>query len=238
MKPDQTPIDRVQPLHTIVLLVVGGVGLWLLWYFWGEIRNFTQDLAALQRFADQLGWWGPPALIAINILQMVVAPIPGYAVYLVAGLLYGFFWGGIWGSIGLITGSMLSMWLARRFGRPLVIWIVGQQQLDHWEVLIHSDSTLVWGIILLSPVGDMPYYLAGLSHVRFLKIILLTIATRVPQAFLTAALGAGVFQWQWWQLSVLIAILAAPLPLFMRYRDTLLCWLHTRSLSTECHMVT
>lgn len=235
MKPDQTPTDRVQPLHTIVLLVVGGVGLWLLWYFWAEIRNFTQNIAALQRFVDQLGWWGPPALIAINILQMVVAPIPGYAVYLVAGLLYGFFWGGIWSSIGLLAGSMLAMWLARHFGCPLVIRVIGQKQLERWEDLIHSDSTLVWGVILLSPIGDMPYYLAGLSHIRFRKIAFLSIVTRVPQAFVTTALGAGAFQLQWWQLAVLTAILVTPLVLFTYYREVITCWLREKTLSADCY---
>ncbi len=235
MQPNQTPTDRVRLLHTIVLLAVGGVGLWLLWYFWAEIRSFTQDTAALQLFADQLGWWGPPALIAINILQMVVAPIPGYAVYLVAGLLYGFLWGGIWSSIGLLAGSMLAMWLARHFGRPLVIRMIGRKQLERWEDLIHSDSTLVWGVILLSPIGDMPYYLAGLSHVRFRKIALLSVLTRVPQAFVTTALGAGAFQLQWWQLALLTAILVAPLVLFTYYRETITCWIREKSLSADCY---
>jgi uncharacterized membrane protein YdjX (TVP38/TMEM64 family) len=183
----------------------------------------------LQALVVRLGWWGPLMLIGVNILQIVIAPIPGYAVYLVAGFLYGYFWGGVWGSVGLLSGGMIAMWLARRFGRPLGIRIIGDEQLKHWEELIHSDSWLVWGVILLSPVGDTPYYLAGLSHVSFVKIAVLSIITRVPVAFLAAALGEGAFQLNWWQQLGLVAALVVPILLFVRYRDRLFHWLRARS---------
>ena len=103
----------------------------------------------------------------------------GYGVYLAAGWLYGFWWGGVWGSIGLLLGGMSAMYIGRRFGRPLVIRMIGAGTLARWERLTHSDSSLVWFGILLSPIGDAPFMLAGLASVRFRKILLLAIITRV-----------------------------------------------------------
>lgn len=223
--------DRVlNYLRFLVFFIIAAWGIWLAWENRVELQAILSNEREIQVFVDSLGWLGPLVLIATNIAQMVIAPIPGYAVYILAGFLYGPLWGGIWGSIGLISGGMLSMWLSRRYGRSLVVRMVGESHLDHWEEMIHSDSVIVWGIILLSPVGDTPYYLAGLSHVSYTKIFVLTFITRVPITFLVVALGKGALEFNWWQLTAIVAILATPLVVFLLYREQIFCWLRAKSV--------
>jgi uncharacterized membrane protein YdjX (TVP38/TMEM64 family) len=157
----------------------------------------------------------------LNIVQIVVAPVPGYVVQIASGYLFGSFWGGVWASIGLLIGAMLAMWLARTFGRPLVERLVGAQRLDKWETTTHSDSVIVWFILILSPTGDLPYFLAGLSSVRFRTIFLLSLAIRVPTTFVVTSAGAGVMLLNWWQLVTVLAALIVLLLAFMRYQDTI-----------------
>ncbi|MEZ4705894.1 MAG: VTT domain-containing protein [Caldilineaceae bacterium] len=170
-----------------------------------------QDVTAIRAYVAALGWWGPLALIAINILQIVIAPIPGYAVYLVAGYLYGVFWGGVWGSLGLVFGGMCAMYVARQVGRSLVERLLGHEILARWEATAHSDSWWVWGVLLLSPIGDAPFLLAGLSNVSYGRILLLILVTRVPAAFAAAAVGAGMLHLAAWQITGLGLLLAFPL---------------------------
>lgn len=188
-----------------------------LWRAWPDIQVLIQDEAALEAYVVQLGWWGPPVLVGINVLQIVVAPIPGYAVYIVGGFLYGTLWGGILGTIGLVLGGGTAMLLARRFGRPLVVRVVGVQTLARWEEVVHSDSMVMWGLLMLSPIGDSPYYLAGLSRVGLGRILLLAVMMRGPQAFIIAALGRGAFNLTWWQIGLLTLLLALPILLFLRF---------------------
>lgn len=181
----------------------------------------ARDQATLQTFIQQIGWWGPAVLIGVNVLQIVIAPIPGYAVYLAAGYLYGPWWGGLWGSLGLLAGGMAAMAVARRLGRPLVVRLIGAETLTRWGAATHSDNVWVWGAILLSPIGDAPFLLAGLARISYGKILLLTIITRVPAAFAAAAIGAGAVQLSGWRLTLIALALAIPLLLLQRGQTVL-----------------
>ncbi len=218
----------------ITLLLISAAYLWgpQLWStMQGSLTPvwaIIQDRQALQAFVERLGWLGPIALILLNTLQIIIAPIPGYAVQVAAGFLYGPFWGGVWGSIGLLCGSMLAMRLARTYGRPLVRRVAGGERLARWENVSHSTSSFVWFILLLGPTGDLPYYLAGLAPVSFTKVALITCLIRVPSAFVTAAIGAGVLFLSWWQVTIVLAIVSGIFLAFARNQETFTRWLDER----------
>lgn len=193
----------------------------LAWRFGPNLVSLAQDPAALRLFVQELGWQGPLALVLINAAQILVAPLPGYVMQAAAGYLYGAWWGGVYGALGLLLGAMLAMTLARVYGRPLVERVVGQERMAQWERVTFSTSTLVWFVILVTPTGDVPYFLAGLAHVSFRKIFLLTLLIRVPTTFVVAAAGAGTWLLTGWQLALLIGGLGLVLLLFFRYQDRL-----------------
>jgi uncharacterized membrane protein YdjX (TVP38/TMEM64 family) len=207
-------------------LVAGIVVLILIALVWfgPQIWQLAQNEEALAAWVASLGWLGPVALVALNAIQIVVAPIPGYVVQLAAGFLFGPFWGGVWSSIGLLLGFSIAFWLARYYGRPLVGRLVGDERLAQWEHVGHSTSTVVWFVLLLSPIGDLPYFLAGLARVSFVKIFLLTLLIRVPSTFVVAAVGAGVMVLAWWQIALLMGVLVGILLLFLRYQDRIVRW--------------
>lgn len=210
-------------LGLLALLCLG----WWLAPEWRQVQAFwhsINDQEQIQRFVDQLGWLGPVALILLNALQIIVAPIPGYIIQAAAGFLYGPLWGGIWASLGLFLGAMTAMSLARRYGRPLVQKLVGAGRLAKWEQMTHSDSPLVWTVFLLGPTGDLPYHLAGLAKVSFLSILSITLCIRVPSVFVAAAVGAGAVTLSWWQFALLVAALSILILLFMRHQVRVTTW--------------
>jgi uncharacterized membrane protein YdjX (TVP38/TMEM64 family) len=202
----------------VVAALLAGAAIWLGPQIWA----IAGDEVALQAAIAELGWLGPLALVLINVLQIVIAPIPGYVMQAAAGYLYGPFWGGVWGSIGLLAGAMLAMGLARTFGRPLAERFVGRERLDHWESLTFSTSTLVWFTLLAVPSGDLPYFLAGLAHVSYLKIFALTLLIRVPFTFLVAAAGAGIWNVTGWPLAIGIVALGALVVMLYSHRHRLI----------------
>jgi uncharacterized membrane protein YdjX (TVP38/TMEM64 family) len=117
---------------------------------------------------------------------------------------------------------MLAMLLARLLGRPLVERMIGAARLARWEKLTFSTGTAVWFLLLLAPTGDLPYFMAGLSHVTFTKIFVLTLLIRVPSTFVVAAAGAGILVLSGWQLALLLGGLGLLLFAFLRYQDRLL----------------
>ncbi|MGB5051201.1 MAG: VTT domain-containing protein, partial [Caldilineaceae bacterium] len=160
------------PWAWIVLGVLAASGL--LYWFWdtlplgGWLTALFQVLAqpeTLTRLVSWLGWAGPLALIVINALQIIIAPLPNYAVFVVAGLLYGPFWGGVYGLAGMLLGGVAAMLLTRRFGRPLAARLVGEDRLERWDQMQATQNVISWSILFLAPVGDVPFFLAGLAHV-------------------------------------------------------------------------
>lgn len=199
-------------------LAILGIGAWRVG---PRLWSLFQDEVALEAFVAQLGVWGPLALIALNALQIVVAPLPGYVMQAAAGYLFGPIWGGVFGALGVLIGSMAAMALARLFGRPLVERLVGAERLNRWEHMTFSTSTAVWFAILLAPTGDLPYFMAGLSQVSFTKIFLLTLTIRAPSTMVVAAAGAGVWWLSGWQLAALLLALGLLTVLFLRHQERL-----------------
>jgi uncharacterized membrane protein YdjX (TVP38/TMEM64 family) len=206
-------------LWWLALIAMGVTAVSL--HFGPWLWALVQDERALEAYVAQLGMWGPLALVTLNAVQIVVAPLPGYVMQVAAGYLYGPVWGGIWGALGVLIGSMAAMALARFLGRPAVERFVGNERLERWERLSFSTSTVVWFIILLAPTGDLPYFMAGLSHVSFTKIFLLTVAIRVPSTMVVAAAGAGVWLFSGWQLAAILAVLGMLSLVVLRYQDRL-----------------
>lgn len=216
-------------------MVIAGIGCGFLWLwgdeFWrwaGEALRFLEQEEALIRFVGWLGWAGPPALIAINALQIVVAPLPNYAIFVVAGLLYGPLWGSVYGIGGMLLGGVSAMLLTRRFGRPLAERMVGAERLARWDEMQATQSILSWTILFLAPVGDLPYFLAGLSHVGVSKVVLISALTRGPTIFLIASAASGATDLSWTELSLVILALVVIFGLLAYYQKPLLAWLDRR----------
>lgn len=222
---------RRNGLRIFLSIVAGAMVLFLLVHYWpliqvvaNSIFSFAQDEEAIERMVIWLGWFGPPILIIFNALQIVVAPIPAYAFFVAAGFLYGALWGGIYGTLGTLLGAATAMLLSRRFGRPWVVRIVGTSRLDRWNEMTNRRGWLVWGLLLLAPVGDIPYFLAGLSQVSVQRILLLTLVTRVPTIFLIAAAASGSTSLGWQELVLLILVLVVVFGGLWRYQDRIIDW--------------
>jgi uncharacterized membrane protein YdjX (TVP38/TMEM64 family) len=185
--------------------------------------HFLTDEALVQSYVEKAGSWGPLVLILLNVLQIVIAIIPGHVVQLAAGYLYGPYWGFLYAAIGLLGGAMAAMALARFFGRPVAKWMIGEARLQRWEKVTHSDSTLIWALLMLGPIGDIPFVLAGLSSVSFTKIFLLTLFVRVPSAFLSTAVGGGLIPYYW--MVILLAAATVVTLAAMRYKTEIEHWL-------------
>ncbi len=158
--------------------------------------DFVSNEQQLEAWLDRLGPLGPLAVIGLNALQVVVAFIPGYAMMIAAGYLYGFPMGAVYGAIGMALGGLIAISLARRYGRPMVVRMVGASRLESWEEVAHIDSLPVWFFLMLGPFGDVPYYIAGLTSIAIWKILAIALLLRTPSTLVAAAVGAGLVDWR------------------------------------------
>lgn len=159
---------------------------------WIPVSQIGTDPAALRRWVEQAGPLGPLVFFLLNVAQIVAAPIPGYPVQVLGGILFGLVPGSIITVGGMVTGGVLAAWLGRKLGRPWLEKRMGADTLQHWSDIAHIDSVWTWWIILLIPLGDIPYFLAGLSRIRLRTFALVILTSRGPFTVLIVWLGDQV----------------------------------------------
>jgi len=161
-----------------------------------EIALFLSSPDEIRVWLAKLGPLGPLALIGFNAIQVVVAPVPGYPVQIAAGYLFGWWRGSLYAIAGMILGGLIAMTLGRVYGRPLVQRMVGAERLDRWEQVAHLNSLAIWFVLMLGPLGDAPYFLAGLTKLPVWKLLAIVLLVRTPSVMVSAALGAGLISWR------------------------------------------
>jgi uncharacterized membrane protein YdjX (TVP38/TMEM64 family) len=163
------------------------------------------------------------ATIALNIAQVILAPIPGQFVGVMNGYLYGIAAGTFYSMIGLVIGTAVAMVLGRRFGRPLVERLVTQDQLMRWDNIAAHQGPWFFFLVFLFPFvpDDVTSFLIGLSPLSIPRMLVLTTLGRLPGVFVSCWVGARAAAlplWAWIPLGGGAAALAW---LFWRYQTDL-----------------
>jgi uncharacterized membrane protein YdjX (TVP38/TMEM64 family) len=203
----------------VALLVAGLVAALIAW--WRPIYDFVADREQMQVWVEGLGAWGPLAIIILEMIQALLAPIPGQAIEAVSGYLYGPWWGTLFPMIGMVIGSSIIFLLSRRFGRPLVIRLVGKQSMARLDDLARRGGAPFFFLIWLLPFApdDLACVAAGLTPMRFRQFLPLMTLGRLPGVFVSVMVGANIARVDpiWWGL--LLAVLAVAALVFWRWGE-------------------
>lgn len=190
---------------------------------WLPNGDILMDRQKLVEWLSHYGRWAPFITIAIHIIQVMAAPIPGTAIDAVNGLLFGPWLGTLYSMIGLMIGSGLLMWLARRFGRPLVERYVEPEITDRLDQLVDQYGMVFIFLVFLLPFlpDDVLCLLSGLTTFPLAALLLLAFVGRTPGVFIANWLGSqakSLTAWQWGISGILLLIVVV---LVWRYRDSL-----------------
>lgn len=158
--------------------------------------DFFSTLDAIQTFLLQFGVWTPLAFFILQLLQIIIAPIPGGTVGLVGGALFGTFWGFVISIAGTLVGSAIVFLLAKRFGRPFVLKFVSSPLIAKYENIEESKLNVVLFAIFLFPLfpDDILCFIAGLSTMKFKTFMIIAIIGRSPSVFINNMVGAGIMK--------------------------------------------
>ncbi|WP_189467192.1 TVP38/TMEM64 family protein [Litchfieldella qijiaojingensis] len=181
--------------HRLVLgatLLIGLAALYWVLRETGALSTLT-NRQALREWVDQLGFWGPLAIIAMMIAAIVMSPIPSGPIALVAGASYGPVWGTVYVVIGAEAGALIAFGLARLFGyeamqrwarvRPILDWL-GKDRSQTGLMIVIFASRLVPFISF-----DAVSYAAGLTPLAFWRFLIATLAGVIPTAYLIVMFG-------------------------------------------------
>lgn len=201
---------RISKKTITKIWVVGIIAVILVAYLaWDIIAKgpLTRLLTNRDQLVESVKSWGifaPLLYILLQVIQTVVAPIPGQVVGGIGGFLFGP-WGVLWTSIGTLLGCYIVFKLSKRFGRPFLEKIFKKSAIERFDFIINSKSTsIILFLIYLLPgfPDDLICYLAGLTTLPVKKLMLILILGRLPVIIVTNYLGSGLTT----NLSAVIAV--------------------------------
>ena len=171
-------------LLAIGLVAVVAVVLWLV------------DLQALVIWMEEsvarLGVLGPILFITAYVLSAVLF-VPGSALTIAAGTLFGVVWGSIYVSIASTIGATLSFLLGRGLLRGVIAQkIEGNGKFAAIDRAVAREGWKIVGLTRLSPIFpfNLLNYAYGLTNVRLRDFVLASWIGMMPGTVLYVYLGA------------------------------------------------
>lgn len=177
----------------VITVIIGG----LIWAFrfvipeeWlAEISYYVDNPSELRKLGEGSEW----LFILIQVLQVVIAPIPGQAAAFAGGFIFGFWKGWALTTLGLVIGSLIAMSLARLLGISLVRKVVPESIIQRFDSVISDGGYMTFFMIFLLPAlpDDAVCFLAGLTKLKLLPLSLVCLLGRAPGMAVLSLTGAG-----------------------------------------------
>ena len=172
---------------SVVFLALTVVGTILLQVYFDQeaVRNFVKEHAVL----------GTLLMLAICMAQVIVALVPGEVVEVASGIVFGPIGGLLVCLVGSTLGSVVVLFLVRRFGRKFVYVFYPQEKLDALALFKDTPQRSLLTFLLFLIPGtpkDLLTYCIGLTNMSIPKYLVLTTFARIP-SIITSTFGGDMF---------------------------------------------
>jgi uncharacterized membrane protein YdjX (TVP38/TMEM64 family) len=198
-----------------------------LWEMGGNTYNVLTDREAIKSYILSWGMAAPVVFTGIQILQVVLAPIPGEATGFIGGYLFGALNGFLYSSIGLATGSLINFGIGRLLGKQFIRKLIPDSQIKKLDKLVHRQGAIVLFICFLFPGFPKDYLclFLGISDIPFKLFFVMATFGRMPGTLALSVQGASLYRQQYVLLAVIMTICIVSAWLSYRYKDDLYRWI-------------
>jgi uncharacterized membrane protein YdjX (TVP38/TMEM64 family) len=175
------------------VLIVIIVGIPLLTYLRHPdvLENF-RSLDDINAILDEYHGKSILIYVFLQIIQIIVAFLPGQALQFAAGYAYSFFLALLLSLTGIIIGTILTFYLGKIFGTDLVYLIFGKQKLERFITLLNSKKAYIAVFLLYLFPGipkDIFSYAAGISKMKVIPFTIISIIARTPALAMSLLVG-------------------------------------------------
>lgn len=224
------PLSGAGRAARIVLIVLAiaaataacGYALWR--SGWLKRLNSVEDL---REMIASTGIWGGLVYFLMQVMTVIVAPIPSNVTMLAGALALGFWRAMVLGVLAVLAGSVVVFLAARRLGRRAVQRFVDKSVMEKYLPVIEEKQDTFLFLTLLFPFfpDDAICILAGLTSIPLRRFVCIMALARPWGLVFAALLGSGAFTmpaWAWVALAVPMVVIFV---LAMRYGERIEAWL-------------
>lgn len=131
--------------------------------------------------------------LGIQIIQIVVSVIPGQFMNMAAAWLFGFPIALVLSVAGAIIGTFFTYGMAKLLGRKAIKTLLNPEKHDNLLRRLNSKKAYITVFVLYLVPGlpkDILGYIAGISNVKLIPFLFISIAGRLPALAVSVMVGS------------------------------------------------
>ncbi|BBO72278.1 TVP38/TMEM64 family protein [Desulfosarcina alkanivorans] len=189
----------------------------------------------VEHFIAAFGNGAPVAFMALQVLQVVLAPVPGEATGFIGGYLFGTVKGFIYSSLALAAGSWINFAIGRYLGSHFVRRWIPAEKLDRFDHLLKRQGIIVLLILFVFPGFPKDYLclFLGITAIPLKAFLLIASIGRMPGTLMLSIQGEFVFQKNYVVFAVVFGVTVLAAFLSIRYRETIYRWMERLNGKTD-----
>lgn len=196
-----------------------------------KMLSTEEGRAGLERLVDSNFLLGVCVYMFLQVLQVLVALIPGGVIQILGGVLFGNFWGTVLCSLGILAGSAIVFFMVRRFGMPVVEAFIDRKDIKKFEFLNDTKKLEITVFILFLIPGmpkDVLTYLAPLTKIKPSSFLALSMLGRFPAILLSIVFGANLSEGNILAAVVIFAVVAVVGIIGILYNGKIVAYIKSR----------
>lgn len=209
----------------ISLALLGFLTIILVLKYLPRILELTVSLDKFRDYIISLGSFGSVVLIFFQMLQTIIAPIPGEVIQVAGGYVYGVTFGVIYTTIGLLLGAIIAFYFTRLIGTPFIEKLINKKN-SQWMVDIMDSKkfSAILFIVFLVPglPKDFLIYVAGLTPINPLRFFGILLISRFPWLLASVSIGSNLHYGNYISTIIVSLIAIVSFILGICYKDKLI----------------
>ncbi|MNI24538.1 TVP38/TMEM64 family inner membrane protein YdjZ [compost metagenome] len=190
-----------------------------------DIIRLTVSIDRFRDYVLSTGNLGPIIIILFQILQTIIAPIPGEVVQIAGGYIYGVAIGTLYVTVGMLLGAIAAFFFTRFLGGTFIEKLLKKDRFQWMSVMTDSKKFSVFLFIVFLIPGlpkDLFIYAAALTAIKPLRFFLIFLVARFPALLASVCVGANMYQKDYLSTIVISGLSVLAFILGLIYKDKIM----------------
>jgi uncharacterized membrane protein YdjX (TVP38/TMEM64 family) len=189
--------------------------------------RWISDRDQVEQFVAAFGRGAPLVFMMLQVLQVVLAPVPGEATGFIGGYIFGTVRGFIYSSLALAGGSWINFAIGRYLGRRYVRRWIPAHVMARFDHLLKRQGIIVLLILFIFPGFPKDYLclFLGITTIPLRAFLMIASVGRMPGTLMLSLQGEYLFQKNYTVFAVVLGVTFLAAVLSIRYRERIYRWM-------------
>ena len=201
--------QTVKKVTFVIILIAMAILTVLLFPFFNALKS-PEGMASFEAHVKSYGFWGVLLLLAIQVLQILVAVIPGEIVEFIAGAMYGTWGGTALCLVGVVIGEWILFEIVKVFGMPLLTSLFDVEKINKYKFISDSSrlKTLVFYLYFIPGTPkDLLCFFMPLTPISRKDFLIISTLARTFSVLSSAYAGATFSKGDWVKTAIAYAVI-------------------------------